>query len=58
MGLCLGLAPAPAPRPRARPRVMGSPAEQLIRRGGWKRRGIVFVDESAMLADEEETFEI
>ncbi|KAK4125309.1 hypothetical protein N657DRAFT_570484 [Parathielavia appendiculata] len=64
-----GLAPAPAPRPRPRPRPEGThhlagsaglldgDAEYFIRRGGWKRRGIVFVD-SNPLAGEEETWEI
>jgi hypothetical protein len=62
MGLCLGLAPAPVPRPRARPRPRlddsGNDAESYIRRGGWKRRGIVFVNSEAPLAGEDETFEI
>ncbi|KAK4042486.1 hypothetical protein C8A01DRAFT_44499 [Parachaetomium inaequale] len=65
MGLCLGLAPAPAPRPRAHPRPCldggagsGNDAEYFIRRGGWKRRGIVFVNSEAPLAGEDETFEI
>jgi len=33
-------------------------AEYFIRRGGWKRRGIVFVDPGVPLAGEDETFEI
>jgi hypothetical protein len=32
-------------------------AEYFIRRGGWKRRGIVF-DAGTPLASEDETFEI
>jgi hypothetical protein len=63
MGLNAGLAPAPAPRPRPRPRPapqlagLDADAEYFMRRGGWKRRGIVFVNPSP-LAGEEETFEI
>ncbi|KAL2181024.1 uncharacterized protein P884DRAFT_53086 [Thermothelomyces heterothallicus CBS 202.75] len=59
----LGLAPAPPPRPRPRPRPRtydGGPedADYWFRRGGWKRRGIVFVDSGPTLAGEDETFEI
>ncbi|AEO54691.1 hypothetical protein MYCTH_2313903 [Thermothelomyces thermophilus ATCC 42464] len=59
----LGLAPAPPPRPRPRPRPRtydGGPedADYYFRRGGWKRRGIVFVDSGPTLAGEDETFEI
>ncbi|AEO65318.1 uncharacterized protein THITE_153186 [Thermothielavioides terrestris NRRL 8126] len=62
MGLYMrGLAPAPGPRPRPRPRPRpgweGSEVEDFILRGGWKRRGIVFVDEDG-LEGEEEAFEI
>ncbi|KAK4102964.1 hypothetical protein N658DRAFT_485164 [Parathielavia hyrcaniae] len=65
-----GLAPAPASRvarPRPRPGrahhlagpsgLLDSDAENFLRRGGWKRRGIVFVS-SSPLAGEEEVFEI
>jgi len=61
MGLGLGLAPAPAPRPRPRPRPCDAgsdDADYFIRRGGWKRRGIVFVNSGVPLAGEDETFEI
>ncbi|KAK4155307.1 hypothetical protein C8A00DRAFT_42034 [Chaetomidium leptoderma] len=69
----LAPAPAPNSRPRLRPRHHNSPlttgasgrppllnddAEYFIRRGGWKRRGIVFVDSDLSLAGEDETFEI
>lgn len=59
-----GLAPAPLPRPRPQRPHQGGPlglddeAERFLRRGGWKRRGIVFADSRAMLAGEEETWEI
>ena len=62
---CAGLAPAPAPRPRARPprcgldgRPVEDDAEVFLRRGGWKRRGIVFGDGEGLVAGEEETWEI
>lgn len=70
-GLCGGLAPRPRPRPR--PRARQPPPSQglaggglrgdddvefFMRRGGWKRRGIVFVNEECELAGEDETFEI
>lgn len=67
-GLCLGgLAPAPASscRPRPRPRLhpagpnsggLDDDTELFIRRGGWKRRGVVFVNTGAELAPEEESF--
>jgi hypothetical protein len=62
MGLGLGLAPAPALRSRPRPRPChdagADEAESFIRRGGWKRRGIVFVNSGFELAGEDETFEI
>ncbi|KAL2147069.1 hypothetical protein VTI28DRAFT_951 [Corynascus sepedonium] len=62
LGLSLGLTPAPAPRPRPRPRACGTgsseDADYFIRRGEWKRRGIVFVDSGPPLAGEDETFEI
>ncbi|KAG7291831.1 hypothetical protein NEMBOFW57_001852 [Staphylotrichum longicolle] len=68
MGLCAGLAPAPAPRPRPRPRPrfengpgssggLDADAQEYLRRGGWKRRGIVFVDVEVELG-EDEAFEI
>lgn len=66
MGLHAGLAPAPAPRPRPRPRPRfengpgssgGLDADEYLRRGGWKRRGIVFVDVEVELG-EDEAFEI
>ncbi|KAL1836210.1 hypothetical protein VTJ49DRAFT_5450 [Mycothermus thermophilus] len=59
----VGLAPAPAPRPRPRPRPSAAghkedDAEYFLRRGAWKRRGIVFATPAEYeLADEEETFE-
>ncbi|KAL2269048.1 hypothetical protein VTJ83DRAFT_3894 [Remersonia thermophila] len=59
----VGLAPAPTPRPRPRPRPSAAglkedDAEYFLRRGAWKRRGIVFVTPAEYkLADEEETFE-
>ncbi|KXX79243.1 hypothetical protein MMYC01_203954 [Madurella mycetomatis] len=60
-----GLAPAPAhPHshyqrlPHGRPVGLEDGAEHFLRRGGWKRRGIVFVDSSALLAGEDETWEI
>jgi hypothetical protein len=62
MGLGLGLSPAPALRSRPRPRPCyddgADEAESFIRRGGWKRRGIVFVNSGSPLAGEDETFEI
>jgi len=62
MGLGLGLAPAPALRSRPRPRPChddgADEAELFMRRGGWKRRGIVFVNSGFELAGEEESFEI
>ncbi|KAK3902287.1 hypothetical protein C8A05DRAFT_15628 [Staphylotrichum tortipilum] len=58
-GLCLGLAPPPAPRARPRPQRDGEgEAEEFIRRGAWKRRGIVFGMPGEGVAGEEETFEI
>jgi hypothetical protein len=60
----VGLAPAPAPRSRPRPRPTRQltsekdEAEWWLRRGAWKRRGIVFVTPAEYeLAGEEETFE-
>ncbi|GAB1311665.1 hypothetical protein MFIFM68171_01875 [Madurella fahalii] len=60
-----GLAPAPAwPHPHHQRlhhgRAVGphDEAEHFLRRGGWKRRGIVFADSSALLAGEDETWEI
>lgn len=62
VGLGLGLAPAPALRSRPRPRPShddgADAAESFIRRGEWKRRGIVFVNSGFELAGEDETFEI
>jgi len=62
MGLGLGLAPAPALRSRPRPRPChdegADEVELFMRRGGWKRRGIVFVNEGFELAGEDESFEI
>ncbi|KAK4236776.1 hypothetical protein C8A03DRAFT_16598 [Achaetomium macrosporum] len=65
ISLGLGLAPAPAPRPRPRPSHgdgsgssgLNDDAEYFLRRGGWKRRGIVFTN-TMPLAGEDETFEI
>lgn len=61
--LGLGLAPPPAPRPRPRPRPNldssdSDSVEYFLRRGGWKRRGIVFVDSQNALEGEDETWEI
>jgi hypothetical protein len=64
--LCLGLAPAPAPRPRPRPPPLdrshgdgpAGEAEDFLRRGGWKRRGIVFVTVTGEEAGEDESWEI
>ncbi|KAK0737539.1 hypothetical protein B0T21DRAFT_365465 [Apiosordaria backusii] len=56
--------PLPAPRRRPHPQhTAGQPAalaeaENFIKRGGWKRRGIVFVSDTPALAPEEETWEI
>ncbi|KAK4161997.1 hypothetical protein QBC43DRAFT_322653 [Cladorrhinum sp. PSN259] len=48
----------PAPR-RSRPHPpAGMDADNFIRRGGWKRRGIVFVTDATTLASEDETWEI
>ncbi|KAK3987411.1 hypothetical protein QBC44DRAFT_119246 [Cladorrhinum sp. PSN332] len=49
----------PAPR-RSRPHPPAGmdEAENFIRRGGWKRRGIVFVSDATTLAGEDETWEI
>ncbi|KAH6854924.1 hypothetical protein B0I37DRAFT_363409 [Chaetomium sp. MPI-CAGE-AT-0009] len=62
MGLGLGLSPAPALRSRPRPRPYhdggADEAEYFMRRGDWKRRGIVFVNSGSPLAGEDETFEI
>ncbi|KAL2023574.1 hypothetical protein VTK56DRAFT_2182 [Thermocarpiscus australiensis] len=63
-GLMVGLAPAPQSRPRSRPRphspepgsALDDEAEYFIRRGGWKRRGIVFVDSGPPLAGEDNIF--
>ncbi|KAK4192486.1 hypothetical protein QBC35DRAFT_373465 [Podospora australis] len=54
--------PLPAPRHR-QPRQTGPPATELeaehfMKRGGWKRRGIVFVSEATTLASEEESWEM
>ncbi|KAK3310904.1 uncharacterized protein B0T15DRAFT_519826 [Chaetomium strumarium] len=67
ISLGLGLAPPPAPRPRPRPRPdrgdgssssgLDDDAEDFLRRGRWKRRGIVFAN-TMPLAGEDETFEI
>lgn len=54
----LSARPRPRPRPHPEsPSLLNDEAEYFIRRGGWKRRGIVFVDGSP-LAGEDETFEI
>ncbi|VBB72926.1 Putative protein of unknown function [Podospora comata] len=56
--------PLPAPRRRPHPQhTPGQPAalseaDNFIKRGGWKRRGIVFVSDTPALAPEEETWEI
>lgn len=67
--LGFGLAPAPAARSRPRPRPplhyeaqsgtsgLDDDTEFFIRRGGWKRRGIVFANTGFELAGEEESFE-
>ncbi|KAK4229541.1 hypothetical protein QBC38DRAFT_472089 [Podospora fimiseda] len=53
------ITPLPAPR-RSRPQPPAGidEAENFIRRGGWKRRGIVFVTDSTAMATEDETWEI
>ncbi|KAK4140217.1 uncharacterized protein C8A04DRAFT_32260 [Dichotomopilus funicola] len=61
--LGFGLAPPPAPRARPRPRPNldssdSDSVEYFLRRGGWKRRGIVFVDARNALEGEDETWEI
>ncbi|KAK1779961.1 hypothetical protein QBC45DRAFT_119718 [Copromyces sp. CBS 386.78] len=63
---CAGLAAAPQPRQRqpqtevstamARPRGLGA-ADDFIKRGGWKRRGVIF-ELDVPMADEEECFDL
>lgn len=51
--------PLPAPRrSRPQPPAAMNEAENFIKRGDWKRRGIVFFSDSAALAGEDETWEI
>jgi hypothetical protein len=65
---CAGLAAAPQPRQRvqkevsvamARPRAAAGldAADDFIKRGGWKRRGVVF-ELDVPMADEEECFDL
>lgn len=50
--------PLPAPR-RRRPQPPAElEADHFMKRGGWKRRGIVFVSDAAALASEDESWEI
>ena len=62
---CAGLAAAPQPRQRpqtevstamARPRGLAA-ADDFIKRGGWKRRGVIF-ELDVPMADEEECFDL